>query len=371
MEIESISIKGFKSIQNLLDFKPRAINVFIGQNGAGKSNFISFFKFLSNMLSGTGNLADYTGLNGGASVFLFDGPETTPHVLGCISLKTLTGLNEYKFKLSHASSDTFIYTEEQFKYTAKANQRQQNNKPYWYDLGAGHKESALINAEATGRTQGTVKKLLQQLITYQFHNTTFNSPIRNNKSDIENNWFLEEDGRNLAAVLLELKENETAIYQKIISVLQQVISFFDDFILINQYGKTYLRWKEKGSSITFVATQASDGMLRAMALITLLCLPPQRLPAVMFLDEPELGLHPSAVKTICELIQGVSEHSQVFIATQDADMLNEFAPEDVVIVTRNGRKSEFKQLEEAELTEWIGNYSLSDLWHQNIIGGKP
>jgi predicted ATPase len=367
LEIEKITIKGFKSLHSLIDFSPRQINVFIGQNGAGKSNFIGFIKFLSNILSGTGNLSEYTAMNGGASVFLFDGPEVTPQIHGNISLKTVTGINEYRFRLSHASSDTFVFTEEQFRYTANGRSLNQS----WYDLGAGHKESALINAEATGRTQGTVKKLLQQLITYQFHNTTFNSPIRNNKSDIDNNWFLEEDGRNLASVLYELKENQAAIYQKVISIIQQVIPFFDDFVLLDQYGKTYLRWKEKNSSVTFVATQASDGMLRAMALVTLLCLPPQRLPSVMFLDEPELGLHPSAVKTICDLIQGVSEHCQVFIATQDADMLNEFMPEDIVVVTRNGRRSEFKQLSENELSEWVGLYSLSDLWHQNIIGGKP
>ena len=367
LEIQNISIKGFKSIQNMPDFEPRSINVFIGQNGAGKSNFISFFKFLSNMLSGTGNLADYTGLHGGASAFLFDGPGTSPQITGAISLKTSTGLNEYQFKLSHASADTFVFTQEQFRYLATGKSEIQN----WYDLGSGHKESALINAESTGKTQGTVKRMLQQLITYQFHNTTFSSPIRNNKTDVENNWFLEEDGRNLSAVLLELNTNQPAIYQKIITIIQQIIPFFDDFALIDQYGKTYLRWKEKGSPVTFVATQASDGMLRAMALVTLLCLPSERLPAVMFLDEPELGLHPSAVKTICELMQGASEHCQIFIATQDADMLNEFEPEDIVVVSREGRKSTFKRLVNEDLIEWIGTYSLSDLWHKNIIGGKP
>lgn len=367
LEIQNLSIKGFKSIQNLPSFEPTSINVFIGQNGAGKSNFIGFFKFLSNMLSGTGNLSEYTGMFGPASAFLFDGSETTPQIIGSLSLTTSAGLNEYMFKLAHASADTFVFTEEKFRFTPSGFRGVRN----WYDLGAGHRESALINAEATGRTQGTVKRLLQQLITYQFHNTTFGSPIRNFKSDIENSWFLEEDGRNMAAVLYELNMNQPAIYQKIITILQQVIPFFDDFVLIDQYGKTYIRWKEKNSPITFVATQASDGMLRAMALITLLCLPPERLPAVMFLDEPELGLHPSAVKTICELIQGASEHCQIFIATQDADMLNEFEPEDVVIVTREGRASTFNRLKSEDLTEWIGTYSLSDLWHQNIIGGKP
>ena len=367
IEIENLTIKGFKSIQNMPIFTPYSINVFIGQNGAGKSNFIGFFKFLSNMLIGTGNLGNYTSMYGGASAFLFDGSETTSQLSGSICLRTLNGRNEFKFRLSHASSDTFIFTEEQFRYTPGLLPGERN----WYDLGSGHKESALINAEATGKTQGTVKKMLQQLATYQFHNTTFNSPIRNNKSDLENNWFLEEDGRNLSSVLFELRNNQPAIYQKIITIIQQIIPFFDDFALIDQYGKTYLRWKEKNSPVTFVATQASDGMLRAMALVTLLCMPPERLPAVIFLDEPELGLHPSALKTICELIQGASEHCQIFIATQDADMLNEFEPEDIVIVTREGRKSVFNRLLKEDLKEWIGIYSLSDLWHQNIIGGKP
>lgn len=238
LEIQNISISGFKSIQDLPDFEPRSINVFIGQNGAGKSNFIGFFKFLSNMLSGTGNLADYTGRLGGASAFLFDGAERTAQIGAYIRLRTVSGVNEYKFRLSHASSDTFIFTEEQFRYSPHGTQDR-----LWYDLGAGHKESQLINAEATGKTQGTVRGLLQKLITYQFHNTTFGSPIRNYKSEVANNWFLEEDGRNLSSVLFELSINEGAIYQKIITVIQQIIPFFDDFVLSDQYGKTCLRWR--------------------------------------------------------------------------------------------------------------------------------
>ncbi len=367
VEIENIAIKGFKSIEVLNNFAPRPINVFIGQNGAGKSNFISFFKFLSNMLGGTGNLANYIGMHGGASAFLFDSAEITQQMIASVKLRTQSGLNEYEFRLAHAAGDSFIFTEEKFRYSATGYSGQSE----WYSLGAGHKESALINAETTGRTQGTIRRLLQQLAAYQFHNTTFSAPIRNNKSFIENNRYLEEDGRNLAAVLFELQNNQGAVYQKIITVLQLIIPFFQDFVLTEEYGKTYLRWREHNSPSTFVATQASDGMLRAMALVTLLCLPADRLPAVMLLDEPELGLHPAAVQVICGLIQGVSEYCQVFIATQDADMLNEFEPEDVIVVSREGRSSRFERLSEHDLSAWENTYSLSDLWHQNIIGGRP
>lgn len=149
LEIQNISISGFKSIQYLPDFEPRSINVFIGQNGAGKSNFIGFFEFLSNMLSGTGNLAEYTGRLGGASAFLFDGAERTVQIGAYIRLRTISGVNEYRFRLSHASSDTFIFTEEQFRYSPHGIQDR-----LWYDLGAGHKGIAIDKCRGYRKNSG-------------------------------------------------------------------------------------------------------------------------------------------------------------------------------------------------------------------------
>ena len=149
LEIQNISISGFKSIQYLPDFEPRSINVFIGQNGAGKSNFIGFFKFLSNMLSGTGNLAEYTGRLAGVSAFLFDGAERTVQIGAYIRLRTISGVNEYRFRLSHASSDTFIFTKEQFRYSPHGIQDR-----LWYDLGAGHKGIAIDKCRGYRKNSG-------------------------------------------------------------------------------------------------------------------------------------------------------------------------------------------------------------------------
>ncbi len=366
IELIDIGIKGYKSIRELNNFKPGAINIFIGQNGAGKSNFISFFKFLANMLSGTGNLGVHTAINGGASKILFDSILNAP-LESDLVIRSKTGVSEYKFKLLQASGDSFILKDEQYRFMPN----NQDTTVDWTLLGTGQKESLLAANNGADKNQISIKKTIQNIVIYQFHNTTFNAPIRNFNADVENGWFLEEDGRNLAAVLYDLSNNEPAIYFKIINILAQIIPFFLDFALFEEYGKVNLKWKERATSQIFVGTQASDGMLRAMALVTLLCLPPKRLPGIMFIDEPELGLHPSAIKIICSLIHGVSEYCQVFIATQNADMLNEFDINDIVVVSREGRESVFNRLDNEDFKEWLDDYSLAQLWNQNIIGGRP
>ena len=295
---------------------------------------------------------------------LHDGPETTERLKASITLRTPAGLNEYRFQLVHASGDSFIFANEEFRFCPTDIQEAQ-----WHSLGAGHKESALIRAE--GKTPQTISTLFRNLITYHFHNTTFGAPMRNTKADKDNGWFLEEDGRNMAAVLLELSLNQRDIYLKIVGILQQVLPFFHDFILEVEYGMVLLKWKEKNSTATFTASQASDGMLRCMALITLLCLPHGRKPSVIFLDEPEIGLHPSAILTISELIHAAAEQSQIFLATQNPDMLNCFSADEVVVVNRQGRGSTFEQLNEQDLSDWLEEYALSELWHKNILKGKP
>ncbi|MBM4086109.1 MAG: chromosome segregation protein SMC, partial [Planctomycetes bacterium] len=119
------------------------------------------------------------------------------------------------------------------------------------------------------------------------------------------------------------------------------------------------------------ASQAGDGMLRAMAMIALLLQPDSDLPNVLILDEPELGLHPYAINVVGGLIRGVSTKTQVLVATQSMSLVDCFAPEDIVVIERKGRESEFRRLDGKALEEWLADYSLSELWEKNIIGGRP
>ena len=97
----------------------------------------------------------------------------------------------------------------------------------------------------------------------------------------------------------------------------------------------------------------------------------------MLFDEPELGLHPYALTLLGNLFQQAAKsigsyvQRQVIVSTQSAPLLNEFAPEDIIVVERNQGQSTFRRLESAQLSEWLEEYSLGDLWQKNVLGGRP
>jgi predicted ATPase len=91
----------------------------------------------------------------------------------------------------------------------------------------------------------------------------------------------------------------------------------------------------------------------------------------LILDEPELGLHPFAIEAVAGLIRSASKHVQVILATQSVSLIDRFEPEDIVVVERRGRESTFRRLKPSELDAWLDEYTLSELWEKNVIGGRP
>jgi predicted ATPase len=149
--------------------------------------------------------------------------------------------------------------------------------------------------------------------------------------------------------------------------------FFDDFKLRpmpTSPDLIQLEWQQRDSDYPFRANQLSDGTLRFICMATAL-LQPSPPPTVLF-DEPELGLHPYALTLLGNLFkQATSVGNQVIISTQSAPLLNEFAPEDIVVVERINGESTFRRLNSADLSEWLEDYAIGELWQKNILGGRP
>jgi len=263
-----------------------------------------------------------------------------------------------------AKPDKLVFKEEKYRFS----RIQMHEEAAWSSCGVGHDEAklpAILNPTAT-----TILNLLRKLIVYQFHNTSDTAPMRLKWSAADGRW-LRQNGDNLGSFLYRQQKEEKAYYTRIIKYIRLVLPFFDDFDLYEEFGQILLRWKEKGTNKSFNAGQASDGMLRTIALISLLGQNPKNLPAVLFLDEPELGLHPSAIDAVAGLIKSVSSHCQVFVATQSISFVNNFELEDLVVIDRKGRSSEYHRPDSEKLQAYMEEFSTGQIWEKNIIGGRP
>jgi predicted ATPase len=376
-----ITLRGFKTIKDLTDFEPGDLTVLIGPNGAGKTNFISFFRMLSWAMTPPGQLQVHVAQQGGASALLHDGASVTQQIEAILSFGEGVGTTEYGFRLSHAAADTLLFADEWFDF---AGPDQSKGRRF---LEGGHRESTLLGGPAMFRNTLTpppaqpgrarlrherlpVLRMLQGISVHQFHNTSQTARIRN-KWDVSDNRWLKEDGANLASFLYRLEAEHPAYYNRIQDTLRLILPFFAAFELYPEAGSILLRWREIGSDQVFNVSQASDGMLRAMALVALLLQPEKGLPAMLILDEPELGLHPYAIEVLASLIRGASKHVQVIVATQSVSLIDRFDPNDIVVTDRKHRETSFKRLDNAALTEWLETYTLSELWEKNVVGGRP
>jgi predicted ATPase len=372
IKLKKITLNGFKSFDNS-DHKIKFsdVTVLIGANGVGKSNLVSFFKMIGYMM--TNALQQYIGDQGGASSILHFGPKISPRLTATLEFGNESSHDSYEFSLAHAAKDSVIITEETLTYHEKT-----IPNPFRITLSPGIKESGLpeeILKQENNAVQQVIYNLLRNCRVYQFHDTSSTSKIRNS-GYINDSDYLRSDAGNLAAFLYSMQQVEETknYYERIVRHISNVMPQFGDFVLRSSArNKEYilLDWKEKNSDYLFGPHQVSDGTLRFMALATLLLQPPKKLPPVIILDEPELGLHPSAISELAGMIRTASRYCQVIIATQSPRLLDEFELNEIVVIERENKTSVFRDFNEQQLENWLKDYSLSELWEKNVIGGQP
>ncbi len=368
--IRKLTIEGFKSIQKVEDFELRALNVMIGANGAGKSNFVGFFRLLRELIDQKLQLAIET--EGGADAWLYMGPKVTQQLIA----KLYFGNNGYEFALKPTVDNRLVFADEATFFKG-------NWGPTRNSLGSGHREARLKDLKDE---PGLTAKLsvphyvfdaVSSWVVYHFHDTSATAGVRR-QGAINDNESLRPSAENLAAYLYRIQQTLPQSYEKIRDVVRLAAPFFDDFKLRPVPANPeliQLEWLQKDSDYPFRASQLSDGTLRFICLATALLQP--SLPATVLFDEPELGLHPYALTLLGNLFQqaaksyGTYISKQVIVSTQSAPLLNEFAPEDVIIVERSHGQSTFRRLESAPLSEWLQEYTLGELWQKNVLGGRP
>ena len=369
--IESVHIRGFRSLADVKISGLPPAAVLIGANGSGKSNIMRFFEMLRWMLS-TRQLGDFIARQGGADDQLFGGNRVTPRMEAEIAIKTDRGRNEYGFKLSHAHPDRFIFSEEAFRFI-------RYNYPIgaqWQYLDSGHLEAKIIEASQSGggyhkQIASVIVNLLRSCSVYQFHDTSDASAFKNNWQVSEGHQLRSHAG-NLAAVLYRLQRQDIRRYELICKQISRILPGFDRFVIEADYGKVLLRWKAKWSDKVFGPHLTSDGSLRFFALVTLLNLPAGMLPNVILLDEPELGLHPAAIAIIGGMIRSLSQEKQVIVATQSPMLVDSFNLDEVFVLDLERGQTKCRQLNAGDYQVWLeDNFTPGELWRKNLFGEHP
>ncbi len=357
--LEQISLSGYKSIRELKDFRLRSgLNMLIGANGSGKTNFIRFFELLGHLMDPNKGLQNYISARGRADAFLFRGMRITPEFKAHLSF----GKNEYKFALRAADDRSMFFAQESAPFDG----------PYYgpieNDQGSGHKERAIARSHGT-RALEWVFETIRDWRVYHFHDTSPSAPVMG-LCNIVDNDVLHSNAANLAAFLMRMAQTHAENYAQIEETVRQVAPFFGAFVLKEVApGQTQLLWKDRYSDLLYYPHQLSDGTLRYICQSTLLLQP--KPAATIIIDEPELGLHPYAIKLLASLLHEAAGRAQLIVSTQASLLLDELTPEQVIVVNHHDGETLFEQQNSTRLHDWLKEYTLGQLWEKNEIGGLP
>lgn len=354
--MDKITIKGYRSFRNI-EVNLNKINLLIGSNGSGKSNFLSVFEMLG--WAYEQRLASFVINVGGVDKLLYQGKKVTER----IEVVVYEGDNSYSLSLLEADGRLVVEHEELgYKGFYESNKK---------DIANNQTETSLKSYQGMKRGE-YIKQYMSQIRKFHFHDTGRRSPFTNDSHVINDSYRMYDQGQNLAAILYRIHNEDEKAYRRIVKVIQSVAPYFNDFYFEpTEADMIRLQWQDKYSSMIYGPNDLSDGSIRFIALATLFLQP--NLPKVIIIDEPELGLHPVAIEKLSGLIRiAAQQGTQVIVATQSAELISNFDPEDVLTVNQRNGESLIERLDGDSLGRWLDEYTLGDLWKQNILkGGQP
>lgn len=374
--IKKLKIEGFLSIRDAtIAFEK--LNVLIGANGSGKSNLLNLFRLLKHLTQG--ELKEYVQRLGGADKLLHYGRKRTNSLKVDVTFNRKPSShteygNFYSFFMLADNDDNLFFARETLGFHDKKNY----DIPYEVSTGGGGFESALSKHHIDSLRESVpmaryVIDCLNAYRIYHFHDTSEGAKVKQ-ASYIHDNGSFHSDGGNLAAFLYRLREKYPAHYRQIVDAIRLTNPYFGDFVLEpNRLNPDLIRleWRERLSETMFSPHALSDGTLRFICLATLFLQPPDLMPAVALLDEPELGLHPFAIQLLADMMKSASNSMQIIAATQSPILLSWFEPKNILVTERIEGASQFKRLNFKDIKPWLDEYSLGEIWEKNLIGGRP
>ena len=188
------------------------------------------------------------------------------------------------------------------------------------------------------------------------------------KTDLPN-ANLAEDHTNLGLVLNRLSM-DYKVRERIVEALRRLYEDISDFHVNIEFNTAQLFVQERGGKVTVPATRLSDGTIRYLSLLAILCDPQP--PPLVCIEEPELGLHPDILPGLAKLLLEASERCQLVVTTHSEVLVDALThePESIVVCEKEEGQTKLKRLSRSELQHWLDKYRLGELWSSGEIGGN-
>lgn len=392
-------------LQNFLSFGPdageielKSLNVLIGPNASGKSNLIEAVGFLR---ASPIDLASPIRDGGGVAEWLWKGSQRA----ATAEVNALVYYPEGMMPLRHKISFTMVGQRFELVDEAVENERPESfglkDVRFYYRYSNGHPVISVYSdrASETGGRSRSERKLRREdmaldqsvlsqrkdpdqypEVTYlgnqyskiklyrEWNLGRYTLPRLPQKADLPDDLLL-EDISNLGLVLNNL-EHQPGVRNLLLQKLKQFHESFTDISTKIHGGTVQIFLHEDELYQPVPATRLSDGTLRYLSLLAILCHPSP--PPLVCIEEPELGLHPDILPTVAELLVDASHRMQLIITTQSdilVDALTE-TPEAILVCEKHAGSTTMQRLKKEELAKWLEKYALGELWRMGEIGGK-
>lgn len=387
----------YKSAKDIsIPLKP--LNVLIGPNGCGKSNFIDMFSLLT--AGAKGELEDAVNRRGGFDSVFFKGKTRSKTTFGfklhfpLMSLmfappgsylisfdiflsnpwdvlaveyeRAIIIQDDKEIKLMERNVNECLFLDESSTPLAELTEKDLQIKTI-----DNRCEFAIsqIKDKTSYQIPYSINEYLGKIAVYPPLDVSPDAVIRRPQL-VRSGTRLVPSGANLFSVLYSIQQNHPDIWEEIIEILRSVYNDFSriTFPAEGGDGKIILRWWEKPfKEFGFSPSYLSDGTIRLLFLLALLKSPAP--PPLICIDEPTVGLHPDWIKLVGELLEEASTRTQLIVATHSAELVSKLKPENVLICEKEDGGTVMERLDEKELSKWLEEYSLGDLWLSGHFGG--